>query len=235
MRLEQFEYKIQYRAGKEHQNADFNSRIPVMEGEMNRSSVSTQTEPDIGVRYLSEDQLLRGECFSEESHGERANPSIDRVLYFNENSRGERANPSIDKVVKGTGSKSCSAVYSSQSQFHGVRENPSTGEVRVGEVDARGSNPHPEVNENSGVRDNPSNHSTDIEVQPSRQLLSAQQEVDVDIGPVMKRLQGRNDGSTQLTKRGEQLWKVRKRLVMKDGLLIRLHRMHAGLDSVEPP
>ena len=268
MRLEQFEYKIQYRAGKEHQNADFNSRIPVMEGGVNRSSVSTQTETDIGVRYLREDPLLRGECFSEENRGERANPSIDKVQYVSEESRGERANPSIDKVVKGnvlknhgervnpstdkevkvmglnevkdnfskdgiTGLKACSVVYSSQSQIHGVRENPSIGQNGLGEVDARVSNPQPEVNGYRGVGDNPSNQSNHIGVQPSRQLLSSQQEVDVDIGPVMKRLQQHDGGSAQLTKRGEQLWKVRKRLVMKDGLLIRLHKMHAGLDPIE--
>ena len=44
VRLEQFNYKIQYRPGSKHVNADFNSRIQPTEEENCKRSVASQTD-----------------------------------------------------------------------------------------------------------------------------------------------------------------------------------------------
>ena len=69
MRLEQFNYKIEYRPGKDHQNADFNSRIDGSHDHSGQSSVATQTEVctveisyDNGVR---DDPSNGGKCVAE--------------------------------------------------------------------------------------------------------------------------------------------------------------------------
>ena len=126
---------------------------------------------------------------------------------------------------------------------HGVQDNPSTmvntlgesstsaGETRAdaGRIENRAEDEEGYlVGATSEVKGNPLNED-DL---PSPHLMSSQQEVDKDIGPVIRRLRS-HDESTRLTKRGEQLWKVRKRLIIKDGLLVRLHRMHAGFEPIE--
>ena len=178
MRLEQFEYKIEYRPGKDHQNADFNSRVRATEEQMGKVSVGVQT--DVCTVKIEDD-------------GVRDNPSFSP--------KGSCDPRSVSTVVP---------------TMDGVRDDPS---------DSTTAETQEDITLGGG-------HSDDVQP-PSRQLLSSQQELDDDIGPVMRRLNHTEPMDTQLTESGAQLWKLRKRLLIKDGLLVRCHRLHAGLDPIE--
>ena len=68
--------------------------------------------------------------------------------------------------------------------------------------------------------------------EPDPDLIGELQERDEDIGPVLKKLQ-KSPGEHSLSLRGEYLWRIRKKLLVRDGVLIRLQRVKAGLEPIE--
>ena len=149
VRLEQFDYEMQYRPGKDHVNADFNSRVACPEegDEKLRRSIGIQ----VGGPMKGEPDSI---------------------------------SPYVNQVV-------------------------------------RGCNSTPEPNDPKVVK----------EEGPSEHVLRQQQFVDEDIGPVIRKLQGSE--SIVLSKAGEQLWRVRENLELRDGLLIRWFKLKAGLQAIE--
>ena len=49
---------------------------------------------------------------------------------------------------------------------------------------------------------------------------------------MLKRLQ-KSPGEHSLSLKGEYLWRIRKKLLVRDGILIRLQRVRAGLKPIE--
>ena len=190
IRLEQFEYKIVYRPGKDHTNADFNSRISSAEEQADQLSVGTQTEMDVTVTNGGgKDDTTRTAAVSASIplNNSECDREISLGSEMNQDSKGVGDDPSNAAAVNRVGD---------EQEVVNLEEDASVGES------------------------------------PSRQLLSSQQAEDKDIGPVIKKL-CHPEEEVELTEKGMQLWKVRKRLFIKDGLLTRLHRLHAGLDPIE--
>lgn len=178
VRLEQFDYQMQYRPGKEHINADFNSRIRPTDdqGGAGQVSVGTQTQ-DMGV--------------------------------------------GVEVVESVVGEQSCEEREPKVQMINSVSECNSTPEPKVESV--------PETVSSIA---NVSIASVQEDEGPSVQMLREQQLADGDIGPVMQKLQS-GEVNNVLSRAGEQLWRVRKNLEIKDGILIRHYKLRAGLRSIE--
>ena len=187
VRLEQFQYTIQYRPGRNHTNADFNSRL--------KHTVDEGTE-SISVGVQAGDGLVGG-------YGEGR---MHRI-------RGKVIPP----------------VPQSRILAHTSAIERNTGTVTQIE-------PSPELPGNQRLKDvhNSTGVHTVVETEedePSPELLGNLQLKDADIGPVLLRMV--NKGEHNLTPRGEYLWKIRSKLLVKDGLLVRLQRVKAGLEPIE--
>ena len=189
VRLEQFEYQMQYRAGKDHINADFNSRVRPTEEQSGLRSVGTQTE----------------------TKGSEGTTNLKIMRQNLQNSEVQH----VSEPVK-TDSEEVCRVSSEDNADNELVEKSETDASQHEEQVA--PQLEKELGDNSDV--------------PSAQLLKDQQDEDEDIGPVIKRLLGRSDEAI-LTKSGERLWRARSKLEIKDGLLIRHHKMRAGLRSIE--
>ena len=179
VRLEQFNYTIQYRPGKEHVNADFNSRVPQRE-EGSQRSMGTQTD------------------------GPKANQINQCVLQSTKN-------PGEDSDQMGQVPTEVKSVTEA------MKRESTQPQDRVASIEC--------IHE--GVKT-----ATEQEDIPSIKTLVDLQAADADIGPVIVRLQSRRVDNL-LTRRGEQIWRVRKNLRLKEGLLIRLHKLRAGLADIE--
>ena len=171
VRLEQFQYEIQYRPGSQHTNADFNSRVRPAVGQCSEyRSVGVQTEDD-------------GSSEPKKS-GVGINTSVQ------------------DQCTLVPGS-----VHTSANILQGV--------ATVTQTDGK---PH------TGAEQG--------DITPSTDLLVELQNKDADIGPVVRKLT--DVGAEQdFTPRGEYLWRIRKKLRVQDGLLMRLQRVEAGLEPIE--
>ena len=72
----------------------------------------------------------------------------------------------------------------------------------------------------------------EVETEVPGSLLARQQEVDPDIGPVLRKLQ-QPEEKVDFTEKGNRLWKVKKNLEVKEGLLVRYHRFGPGRKPIE--
>ena len=73
---------------------------------------------------------------------------------------------------------------------------------------------------------------SDADCQPSGVILAKQQEVDQDIGPVIRKLQHPEE-KVDFTEKGERLWRVKKKLEVKEGLLVKYHKFGPGRKPIE--
>ena len=225
MRLEQFQYNIQYRPGKDHTNADFNSRIwPVEEY---TKSEATQTECTNTVCCMG-----------------RSDKPCEVGAECEGNTVPKEVRPPVFKVMT-----TKAEVYSTPT---GEKEQMSEPSIKCEQgSDFNADIINPECDGNSGPLGATSTGGSTQKIinevgplivdgggpvleadEPSKDLLSSQQIGDPDIGPVIQRLNGTLEPA-QLTKGGEHLWKIRRKLELKDGMLIRHHKLKAGLAPIE--
>ena len=174
VRLEQFNYQMEYRPGKEHTNADFNSRVEMNGYKDGTRSVGTQT-----IEGLNE--LITKKCSINECNSTLGPQSVSQV-----------------NLKAQTGERNTTPIESNS------------------------------AGENISNQD----HSSDLSSLPE-QVLRTQQLSDGDIGPVINKLQGSIDDNCELTKAGEQLWRGRRNLLLKEGVLVRTFKLKAGLKSIE--
>ena len=186
VRLEQFQYEIQYRPGSQHTNADFNSRVGHTEKKKMFKSTGTQT------------------CTEKINSGNRPRTQ--------ENKNNHR----VQKTRQGDRNMRDSFVGNVEPE----KPDKATCEEN--------RNPNIETEE----MEEGNYYDQNVELSPSTDLLAKLQVEDSDIGPVIKKIQGLH-GDFNLTEKGEYLWKIRDKLVMKDDLLVRLQRVKAGLEPIE--
>ena len=185
VRLEQYNYTIQYRPGKDHTNADFNSRIKPIEKEQ-------PTEKEQGKRSISSQTEL-----------------FEQKCTLNQPVRIEQIENSI----------SLEDVYKC------------TPNTTNGNKQFRDLAPLSEVKQGVNPINTEKLELSELENQPLG-LMSELQAKDEDIGPVMSMLQY-PDTNLDLTPNGEKLWRIKNKLVLRDGLLIKQYRFRAGLRSIE--
>ena len=203
VRLEQFEYQMQYRPGKDHINADFNSRVRPTEEQYGLRSIGTQTDTRGSEHAANQKNMRQNLQISEvQQIGDLAESSSREVLTV---SNGDDE----DKELVDNADKHDAPQHAE----HGV---PHDDVPQFYEHDAPQQNEHDITHHDA----------------PSAQLMKDQQLQDKDIGPVVRRLLGKGDEES-LTKSGEQLWRARRKLELKDGLLIRQHKLKSGLRAIE--
>ena len=256
MRLEQFDYKIEYRAGKDHCNADFNSRINNSPISPSQISIGTQTlkedienmKPIRVVKDIAVDPTQRG---TDQEVREKVDSSDHQSTTIYQQTR-ERDDPSdtTPTAVK------CQI----RERDDPSDRSPTTAKRQIGERDDPSDTSPITAKRQIRERDDPSDTSltttkrqirerddlfgtatlTDQEIRerddpsdtPPADLIMNQQERDEDIGPVIKRLKD-PESHYALTEKGERLWREKKKLILKNGLLVRQYRVKAMLDPVE--
>ena len=266
VRLEQFDYQMQYRPGKEHVNADFNSRIQPQGGLDGTGLVSVGTQTDnvqdkpvtlveavddysrtgeVGQSEVGQnensDTSTSSECYStpvvdscsgpgEVQQSEHSDTSTSSECYSTPVSRSEDVAPGMR--VQNVVASDCDStpVQSSGNELLEVQTANSTASECVSTPLQRQR--VASIGKISATNCVDTQLVVDEEVGPTTENLKGQQMADKDIGPVLQRLQGLG-GETVLTRAGEQLWRVRKNLQVKDGVLIRLHKLKAGLRAIE--
>ena len=217
IRLEQFNYSIQYRPGVKHTNADFNSRIEPSEEQLGKRSVGTQTKKqDISSRELNNIANLH-ERKEIEAHTCAINLGMESI---------EDPQDTINSCDK----------------FNNDAHNCTINQNIEDEKDLDTNTKLLKENKNSKVHTFSTNlenlsksvvsEENDIE-KPSNGLLAKLQSEDEDVSPVIKRILDPTDHRNKLTTNGEKLWSMRENLVLRDGVLLRKHRFKAGLRPIE--
>ena len=189
VRLEQFEYQIQYRPGSQHVNADFNSRIRVEENEKKYKSISIQT--DSSNSSNSNENFSRDQNIIDTDYTPRRGTDIVGKEP-NHNMSGTTSEQKNIKTVKNTIDKD-------------------------------------NTPDNAQQACNSTTQSEEI-VQPPIEILPELQAKDDVIGPVILKMKGINK---QLNTKSEKLWRMREKLKLKDGLLVRYQKLRAGLRPIE--
>ena len=188
VRLEQFHYEIQYRPGKNHENADFNSRVNPVTPEPKSIGTQTEWKNQFEIKHIQNGQS-----------------------YF---TKGEEREP--DHVAGNAMSGNIAQVS------NGKNENP---EICDNE---------PRNNQTRQEDENLDNQMHQEDCLFSTELLTKQQEMDIDIGPVIKCLKDpKNSGKITLTTKGQRLWRLKPSLSMLNGVLIKEHRFGAGHDPIK--
>ena len=192
MRLEQFNYEIQYRPGKLHINADYNSRLPDLY-EDNGISVATQTSEQLDPVH----HVAQKVC---------SNIPSETIRKFSKSEEQQVARQPLLKMEKSVSAKIPPPKVQQVAQGCNVREALS---------DQRG-------------------HEEKIKDVIPQQCMAQQQEMDSDIGPILKRLKdpNLNEDLGDLTEEGKILWRDRKKLFIKDGVLFRKYSVKAGLTPI---
>ena len=220
VRLEQFNYEMLYRPGKDHINADYNSRIGIpVESKSKYVSVGIQVGPNTLERpdpsetnHINQQKVdatcspcAPSECYAAPGDKERMDESLIKVL-----SHTARNEP----VLRGCYPTHEAQVKREENQCMLSECDPTPGSKEI----------HPPKNIQQVNEDR---------TEETVEILRKQQLSDRDIGPVMEKLQETDKGVITLSKAGEQLWRVRENLEIKDGLLVRWHKFKAGLKAVE--
>ena len=197
VRLEQFQYEIQYRPGKQHVNADFNSRIPVSDEVLGHRSVGIQTEVDDSMQVCATTTAgLQG---------------METVEH-------------MEELAKETSMQVCATTTTAE-----AKQKESSMQVCATTVAAEAKQGTHTEEYREKLEDLVDK--TDKDELPC-EFLAKQQDEDCDIGPVKQKLKN-PEIRLDFTERGERLWKVKKNLDMKDGLLIRYHRFGPGKEPIE--
>lgn len=284
VRLEQFQYTIQYRPGKFHVNADFNSRVGGAGGPMLSVSKSTQTGTEITYSMVTSEVKATGASTLEASEGTQTEtePLAYHVSYDTSCDSGcdETTSPSTvseDSNDSGCDDTTSPSAVSDNSDDSGCDETTSpiatfddsnnsgcdktTSPCTASEVSHKSGCDKTtcpitsDSSQDSGcdkttratpVRVEGTNVRTrsgeiicirQLEEQPEEvdvptvEVVSLQQRKDLDIGPVIERLQGQHE--VKLTRRGEQLWRKRRKLELSEGLLIRYQQLRTGLSPIQ--
>ena len=211
MRLEQFEYEMIYRAGKEHANADFNSRVGNPEGIVKVSigiQVGSQSEMQNRINCIAEEKIKSEDVCS---NVDKANTPLD----------------SLNSIISSEfNSTPCNKISNNETSInpHSCISSECNSTPSRKESDEKISVKHAR-----NVRKDQIIPNEDI---PSGEVLRRQQLEDADIGPVMVKLTNMDENAV-LTKAGEQLWRIRGSLEIKEGLLIRWFKLKAGLQAIE--
>ena len=246
VRLEQFDYQMQYRPGKDHVNADYNSRIRPISDESGQGqiSVGTQTEePEdsakgdlvFGHRVQTTGDAMPSEC--------NATPGLSLVnhvgsrLHTTDQFPSEcNSTPELESSGERNAAPEMTMHNHERCSLHTEDQVPS--ECNSASTRECNSIAVVELEDVQAVTRVPSGSVSTVDLQQvqtdaeelSPQILKSQQVDDADIGPVIQKLQG---GDVALTRAGEQLWRVRKSLEVKEGLLIRRHKLKAGLQAID--
>ena len=214
VRLEQFNYIIQYREGKRHINADFNSRIKPTEQETGRRSLGVQTE----WQNNSQGRVPGVKSVSYHVHSDA---HIKHNLDTSKSSDQVHSDAHVDHEKE---------TSETLGMVHIDAQSPQSGCGMVGEG-SKTDECSSITNDTKGCRVVTMADSEDVD-EPSIGMLVELQSKDGDIGPVLKKLQDpKSEG--ELTSSGERLWKVRHNLSIKDGLLVKHHRLRSGLQPIE--
>ena len=253
MRLEQFEYKIEYRPGKEHANADYNSRVSGMPEPNKCFSRGTQTVDIMPIMkscvnsYEKTKELLKhSECGSLFNNYEHPESNITAV--------GARVDPSksplLSVIEKPPDVQGSLNSYKAEIEARDdPRESISLGLLGTGingrddPLKSHSSKTIAEIG--TGEREDPLKfHSPEIAVEmradgrddplesPPAEIVLTQQRQDADIAPVIRKILNPQD-DIELTKKGERLWRDRKRLKINNGLLVRQYQVRALLKPIE--
>lgn len=200
VRLEQFHYEIQYRPGRQHVNADFNSRITTPDEVLAHKSVGIQTEMDCSMQVCATADQDRSVC--------------NRSPHVEDCSKQVCATTGQERLVhkRRPHTEECSMQVCATTATVVVDQGTETGAGRE------------KLEELADKTENK-------EEFPG-EFLAKRQSEDLDIGPVKEKLQY-PEKRLEFTERGERLWKVKKNLEVKDGLLIRYHRFGPGKEPIE--
>lgn len=205
VRLEQFNYEIQYRPGKLHVNADFNSRIRPTEEALGQRSIGVQTGNDCSMQVdaaISQKEVVKDEGIKVEWGPSRE--GIQDVTPLDVQTRLDYSTQVVAAIDQGVIPDD---VLVEQSLSRG-------GMQSVGKI---------QLEKGLGITDG-----KDI----PDMFLAKQQSKDEDIGPVIKKMQSPEE-KVDFTEKGERLWRVKKNLELKEGLLIRYHRLGPGREPIE--
>ena len=209
VRLEQFNYVIQYRRGKEHINADFNSRIPPTEDDMGRRSIGVQTVNCVQVDATS-----------------NKIPSYSTIL----SNPWDLASVQDDAVNDQT-------YHKTLVKHHREMKQDETHRVLV---EAAMKPPNNYVNHRNNTSSTlaeatayrePVSKVCEVTCDRSQFLVNRQNE-DKDIGPVIHKIL-HPENRVEFTEKGERLWRIRKNLELKEGLLVRKHKLSAHRLPIE--
>ena len=243
MRLEQFEYEMVYRAGREHVNADFNSRIDIPKKEgLSKVSVAVQVgrclesqEKTSGMSKAGNKSDVNSSSTSKSHDQHSTNKTMSSECNSTPNdelggtSKAKTSEcESIPKDGKNDQAKTPSPKENNSSEHNSAPINKKSKDDTSSECKIT---PETQVQVEKSINLMEKERSSKEDV-PSAEVLQKQQLEDPDIGPVIRKLQEK-DENVVLTKAGEQLWRRRASFEMKEGLLIRWFKLKAGLQAIE--
>ena len=216
VRLEQFDYDIQYRRGKDHINADFNSRIPPADQDLGRRSIGVQVidclQNDVTLTHQNRPIPQSGRLEKDADHNGR---SMLTEATTKEENKTERST-----LAEAASLKENDADHNKTSTL----TEATTYEKNKAEISM--------LTEAAYEKETIHNIVTDQTNETPHEFLLKRQAADSTIGPVLKKILNPNM-RVEFTEKGERLWKIRKSLSVKEGLLVRNYKLNAGRDPIE--
>ena len=251
VRLEQFNYIIKYRRGKDHVNADFNSRIQPTDDDMGRRSIGVQTitcaqvdatddkKPWCSyIPYSSEDLVnVQDDANKDGTYSALVETTVTSKNEVKHHiaSDGIKQDPT-HSALNETAMKQPKDKVSHQKESNGMEPDENHSAL----VEAAMKPPN---NRSNLVKDTPGmlaeatariesdGKVCEVTREPSKFLVDRQNE-DANIGPLIQKMVHPED-KVEFTEKGERLWRIRKNLELKEGLLIRKHKLSAGRLPIE--
>ena len=235
VRLEQFNYQMEYRPGKEHTNADFNSRVQVQD---DRKSIGTQTTNELTVCNEIDTKrcsTVNWEVGIKESNSSRSSQPLQATSkgLGGERNSTPREDQSKEELIESNVTLKVNQKNSAPTEdnnknkdFEPQSSSQNNQKCQTGE---RNSTPIERNHRSEGITNE---DLSNMDTLPE-QVLRTQQLSDNDIGPIVNKLQGSTGDIGELTKAGQQLWRVRKNLLVKEGVLVRTFKLKAGLKPIE--